>query len=156
MNIYTVFQNQVPAYDRPRIKSISKSSPGWLDLLLNQDVAIGVARAVATLSAGAAIAVGSYHQIHKMLSDIAVSRKRNKVEQMRLTLDEAKIVTDMCDEMARFLGFRNLKELHRYTGNPEVTLKLMLAHFRRISTLVEYVENGKVALPVDSGYEQLS
>ena len=75
---------------------------------------------------------------------------------MRLTLDEAKIVTDMCDEMARFLGFRNLKELHRYTGNPEVTLKLMLAHFRRISTLVEYVENGKVALPVDSGYEQLS
>lgn len=38
VNIYTVFQNQIPIQDRPEIKSISYASPGWLDIFLNADV----------------------------------------------------------------------------------------------------------------------
>jgi hypothetical protein len=57
-------------------------------------------------------------------------------------------MTEMCKEMSKCLGFKNLKELHQYTGNPEVTLKLMLAHYRRLSTLVEYVNEGKAELPL--------
>src|SRR5205807_4246480 len=30
VNIYTVLQNQVPLLDRPKVKSISYASPGWL------------------------------------------------------------------------------------------------------------------------------
>jgi hypothetical protein len=53
--------------------------------------------------------------------------------------------------MAKFLGFKNVKELHVRTGSPEVSLKLLSAHYRRTSVLLEYVETGKVQLPDDAG-----
>jgi hypothetical protein len=150
VNIYTVLQNQVPARDRPRIASINKSSPGWLDLFLNADVALSVARSVATLAASSAVALIAYKEIKNSLSEITSRRKNNELESARLTHKQAELVTDMCIEMARFLGFKGLRELHQYTGSPEVTLKLMLAHYRRISTLVKYVHEGKAALPSDN------
>jgi hypothetical protein len=150
VNIYTVLQNQVPARERPRIKSISKSSPGWLDLFLNVDVALQVAQAVASLSGASVAAAWAYKSITKVLADINLDRKRGVLQEMQITQAQAKVITSMCVEMAAFLGFKNLKELHQYTGNSEVTLKLMLAHYRRISTLVEYVHEGKAALPFDS------
>jgi hypothetical protein len=56
--------------------------------------------------------------------------------------------------MAKFLGFKNLKELHSQTGNPEVTLKLLLAHYRRMSTLVDYANDGKITLPLDNDHRK--
>jgi hypothetical protein len=150
VNIYTVLQNQVPIRERPRIKSINKSSPGWLDLFLNLDVAMQVAQSVATLSAAGAAAVLAYKKIHKTLTDIDVERKKKSLESLHLTQAQAKAVTEMCKEMGKFLGFENLKELHQYTGNPEVTLKLLLAHYRRLSTLIEYVNEGKAELPLET------
>ena len=147
VNIYAVLQNQVPVRERPRIKSISKSSPGWLDLFLNIDVALQVAQAVASLSAASVAAAWAYKKIMKVQTDINLDRKRGVLREMQITQAQAKVITSMCAEMATFLGFKNLKELHQYTGSPEVTLKLMLAHYRRISTLAEYVHEGKAALP---------
>src|SRR5712671_4940806 len=60
VNIYTVLRNQVPLRDRPRIKSISKASPGWLDLFLNVGVAIQVAQSVMALSGAAVSAAIAY------------------------------------------------------------------------------------------------
>ncbi|HEY1745850.1 MAG TPA: hypothetical protein VGG11_03670 [Xanthobacteraceae bacterium] len=146
VNIYTVLQNQVPLRDRPRIKSINKSSPGWLDLLLNIDVAISVAKSVATLAGSGVAATYAYKQINKYLGDIKVDRKRHRLQELQITQAQAKVLTSMSTEMAKFLGFKNLKELHERTGNPEVTLKMLQAHFRRITTLVEYEEAGKARL----------
>jgi hypothetical protein len=83
------------------------------------------------------------------LTDIHNKRKKGGLEEMRVTHAQAEMITSMCIEMAKFMGFKNLQELHRYTGNPEVTLKLMLAHYRRVSALVEYVHEGKASLPLD-------
>jgi len=150
VNIYTVLQNQVPSNDKPRIKSISKSSPGWIDLFLNVDVAIDVAKAVATLSGAGAAAAIAYKQISKALTDININRKRGRLQELQIAAAEAKTITSMCSDLAKFLGFKNLKELHQHTGNPEVTLKLLLAHYRRISVLVEYMHDGKLMLPLEN------
>jgi hypothetical protein len=53
----------------------------------------------------------------------------------------------MSDDIAKHLGFKNVAELHKFTGNPEVSLKLLLAHQRRLEVIVEFVKNGKAALP---------
>ena len=60
VNIYTVLQNQVPPEEHPKIYSIQKSSPGWLDLILNVDVAIQVAKSVGVLLGAAAAATRTY------------------------------------------------------------------------------------------------
>jgi hypothetical protein len=149
VNIYTVLQNQVPRTHRPRIKSINKSSPGWLELFLNVDVAIEVAKSVAILSGSVAAATYAYKNIHKSLGEININRKKFQLQELQITQAQAKALTSMSLEMAKFLGFKNLKELHERTGSPEISLKLLLAHYRRISTLVEYEKNGKAKLPLD-------
>lgn len=148
VNIYAVLQSQVPPRQRPRIKSIQKSSPGWLDLFLNVDVAVDVAKSVAALSGAAAAATLAYKKIHNYLADINIYRKKIRLQEMQITQAQAKVINGMCVELAKFLGFKKIDELHQWTGNPEVTLKLLLAHYRRISILAEYVEKGKAELPL--------
>lgn len=147
VNIYIVLQNQVPVVHRPEIKSISYASPGWLDIFLNADVAIQVAKSVGILAGSAVAAVKAYASSMKMLSQVAVDRKKAKLQEMQLTQAQHKTFMAMCEDMAKFLGFKNVKELHARTGNPEVSLKLLAAHYRRTSQLVEFVREGKVELP---------
>lgn len=147
VNIYTVFQNQVPVKDRPSVKSISYASPGWLDIFLNPDVAIHVAKSVGILAGSAVAAAKAYATAMKYLAQVAVDRKRAQLQEMQLTQAQHKTFLSMCEDMAKFLGFKNVKELHQHTGNPEVSLKLLAAHYRRTNQLVEFVKEGKVSLP---------
>jgi hypothetical protein len=147
VNIYTVLQNQVPVEDRPTIKSISYASPGWLDIFLNPDVAIQVAKSVGILSGSAVAAAKAYATSMNYLAKVAVDRKRAQLQEMQLTQAQHKTFMSMCENMAKFLGFKNIKELHQHTGNSEVSLKLLAAHYRRTNQLVEFVKEGKVNLP---------
>ena len=151
VNIYTVLQNQVPPRDRPEVKAISYASPGWLDLALNVDVAIPVAKSVGILAGSAAAAAKAYATVMKYIAQMAVERKRAQLAEMRLTQAQHKTFAAMCEDMAKFLGFKNVKELHERTGNPEVSLKLLAVHYRRTEQLVEFVKEGKAALPQDDG-----
>ena len=84
VNIYTVLQNQVPLEDRPTIKSISYASPGWLDIFLNVDVAIQVAKSVGILAGSAVAAAKAYTTCMKYLAQVAVDRKRAQLQEMQL------------------------------------------------------------------------
>lgn len=147
VNIYTVLQNQVPAAERPTIKSISYASPGWLDIFLNPDVAIQVAKSVGILAGSAVAASKAYATSMKFLTQIAVDRKRAQLQLMQLSQAQHKALMSMCEDMAKYLGFKSVKDLHKHTGNPEVSLKLLAAHYRRTNQLVEFVKEGKVELP---------
>lgn len=147
VNVYTVLQNQVPVADRPQIKSISYASPGWLDIVLNVDVAIQVAKSVGILAGSAVSAATAYAKVMKTLASVSVERKKAELQEMTLTQAQHKTFMGMCDDMATFLGFKNIKELHQKTGSPEVSLKLLAAHYRRINDLVEFVKEGKASLP---------
>jgi hypothetical protein len=153
VNIYTVLQNQIPQNDRPSIRSLRKESPGWIELFLNLDVAIQLAAAVASLAGSAAAATYSYKNIHKYLGQINIDRKKHQLQEMQITEGQAKVLTEMSVDMAKFLGFKSLKQLHEHTGDPEITLRLLLAHYRRISILVEYAEKNKAMLPLEGDIE---
>jgi len=148
VNIYKVLESQVPRTERPKIHSIQKSSPGWLDLLLNVDVAIQVAKSVGVLLGTAVAAAKAYSSIQKILSDLNTYRKKNNVQNAKLTQAEIKAMMGMCNDIAKYIGFKNVAELHRHTGNPEVSVKLLLAHYRRLKIMLKFVQKGKAALPV--------
>jgi hypothetical protein len=147
VNLYTVLRNQIPQAHRPEVRSISYASPGWLDIGLHLDVAIQVAKAVAVLAGSAVAAAKAYATVMKYISQVSAERKRAQLEEMRLTQAQHKTFMGMCEDMAKFLGFKNVRELHEKTGNPEVSLKLLAAHYRRTSQLVEFVEDGTAKLP---------
>ncbi|TAJ83653.1 MAG: hypothetical protein EPO42_00125 [Gallionellaceae bacterium] len=108
VNIYTVLQNQVPPPERPKIYSIQKSSPGWLDLILNVDVAIQVAKSVGVLLGTAAAATKTYSSIQKNLSDLNVHRHKNNLQNTKLTQAEIKTMMSMSNDIAKHLGFKNV------------------------------------------------
>ena len=146
VNIYSVFRNQIPTIDRPKISSIQKASPGWLDLLLNVNVAYQVAAAVSTLSAAAVAAAAAYKKAYQLMLSVNAARRRSGVERLSATAAELRAFNSVCSELAKGLGFKNLAELHAHTGDPEVSMKLLMAHQRRMSVLVEYEIRGKATL----------
>ena len=151
VNIYAVFHHQVPPRYRPAVKAISYASPGWLDILLNPDVALQVAKSVGILAGSAVAAAKAYATSMKYIAQVSVERKRAQLEEMKLTQAQHKTFMAMCEDMAKFLGFKSVKELHERTGNPEVSLKLLAAHYRRTNQLVEFVKDGKAKLPESNG-----
>jgi hypothetical protein len=147
VNIYTVLQNQVPPKERPKIYSIQKSSPGWLDLALNVDVAIQVAKSLGVLLGSAVTAAKAYSSIQKTLSDLNAHREKNRLQNVKLTQVEIKSMMSMSNDIAKYIGFKNVAELHKHTGDPEISLKLLLAHYRRLEIMAKFVQKGKAALP---------
>jgi hypothetical protein len=53
------------------------------------------------------------------------------------------------EQLARGLGFENLNELNKQTGNPVASLKILLSYYRRIKILAEYVIKGKANFPTN-------
>ena len=54
---------------------------------------------------------------------------------------------ELCDDIAKHLGFGSVSQLNKRTKNPEVSLKILLAHYRRLQILGDFVKNGKAELP---------
>ena len=151
VNIYTVLRHQVPRRHQPSITSISYGSPGWLDIFLNPDVAFQVAKSVGILSGSAVAAAKAYASCMEYISQVSVDRKRAELERMRLTREQHQTFIAMCEDLAKFIGFESVKALHERTGNPEVSLKLLAAHYRRTNQLVDFVKAGKARLPERDG-----
>lgn len=146
VNMYFVLARQIPRRDQPKIHSIQKASPGWLDLALNQHVAIQVASAVGILSTAFHSAQAVYKKAHKLMLEINANRRKEKIQRITATAAELKAFNATCTELAKSLGFKSLKELHEKTGDPETSMKVLMAHYRRMSVLVEYEKEGKATL----------
>lgn len=150
VNIYSVLYRQLPGRAKPRIKGVHKSSPGWLDLFLDLDAAICLAKSIAVLASSAVAATAAYAKAIKILANIKVERERARLKEIQLTQQQIRATKMCCDELAKSLGFKNLAELHRRTNNPEVSLKLLAAHYRRMDVLVEYDKDEKAIFPIDN------
>jgi hypothetical protein len=95
---------------------------------------------------------GAIVSANTLLLSINASRRKAKLENAKATATELKAINAMCVELAKNLGFKSLTELHAHTGDPEVSLKLLMAHQRRMSVLIEYAEQHKaiLTLPTES------
>lgn len=147
VNIYTVLRYQIPVDERPKINSIQYASPGWMELLLNPAVAYKIAKGVGLLLGTGVMAVEAFKRIDKLRLEITRQRRADQVEQIKLASKEAEALNQLSEEVATHLGFSSLEKLNRRTKNPETTLKLLMAHWRRLHVIAEYVRQKKVALP---------
>jgi hypothetical protein len=152
VNIYDTFRGHVKLEDRPRVKSIQYASPGWIELALNPDVAMQVAKSIgiymaAVTSSGATIAL-SYKKLHEIYIDL--KNRRVKQRNNALKLEKARIaeVNKLNEELAKGLGFNSLTDLDKYTQDIEETSKLLMAHYRRINKMAGFVDANKARFPL--------
>ena len=147
VNLYSLLKAQIPIQDRPIVASIRYSSPGWLDILMNPDVAIQIAKSLAVLMASAVAAVETYRRIYKTLLEINKLRRESELRRFEITAAQLSAIVEASEAIARHLGFKGLKELNERTGSPEVSLKVLLSHYRRMMTLHGFVISDNAKFP---------
>lgn len=147
VNFYQILRTRIPPKSRPKLRSIHKASPGWIELALNLDVAVEVAKSVALISGSSAAAAAAYKKAWTLLLSLRTEREKAKTEQLRQKKSQVKEVRETCNELAKCMGFTSLADLHKRTKDPEISLKMLSAHYRRMRTLHEYEAKGKVHLP---------
>ena len=147
VNFYQILRTCVPPKSRPKLRSIHKASPGWIELALNLDVAVEIAKSVALISGSFAATTAAYKSAWTLLHSLSTERERAKTEQLRQKKKQIQEVREVCDELARCIRFSSLTDLHNRTNDPEISLKMLSAHYRRMRTLHEYDLKGKVRLP---------
>lgn len=107
-----------------------------------------VAKSVALISgSSAAAAAAAYKKAWTLLLSIRTEGEKAKTEQLRQKKIQVKEVRETCNELAKCMGFTSLADLHKRTKDPEISLKMLSAHYRRLRTLHEYEGKGKVHLP---------
>ncbi len=147
VNIYTQFQTHVPTENRPIISSIHYASPGWLDLLLNPEIALQISKSVAIYLGVLFTAAKTYSKIYKILGEINKERKQQQSDDYKLTKNQLRELMELSNDIAMHVGFENVEAMDAHTKNPEITLKLLLAHYRRLKIIGNYITEGKVKLP---------
>lgn len=146
VNIYSVLKNQIPKAERPRIDTMSKQSPGWLDLILNVEVAYHLAASVSALAGAGITAAAAYTKAYKILMALNAARRKAENDRLKASTVQLKEMNILCLELAKNMGYKSLQELHEYTGDVEVSMKLLMAHHRKMEVLVTYMKKGKATL----------
>ena len=91
-------------------------------------------------------AAKTYSTIYKVLGDINRERNKQTLDNYKLTKLQNEQLISMSNDFAKLIGFDNVKAIDDFTENPEVTLKILLAQYRRLNTIGEYAKSGKASL----------
>jgi len=136
----------IPSKDRPKIKSIQYASPGWIDL----DVLVTAAASLQVMVVAVLFAVRQGNKTYSQIQNGIQERRLNeiKLQRRKLILDRERLqfVTESCEKLAQLMGFKHLKEMHKRTGNALVSLKMLLAMYRRLRELSEFEVGGKTKM----------
>ena len=147
VNIYAIFRGFVPMDDRPKIKSIQYNSPGWIDLLMNPEVATQFAKSIGIYLGTPLAVAGTYKKLYKIYRELANERKEKKNDSLKLERERVKEVQKLNNQLAQGLGFKSLKALDKHTKDIEESSKLIMAHYRRMEKTAKFVQSGKVEFP---------
>jgi hypothetical protein len=150
VNFYNQLRYAIPRRERPTIASMQKSSPGWLDLYLIAGVAIAVAKIVKSTAIALREANSTYHDIYKGMQERKLLRIKVGRESLQLREAEINFVIRCSNQLAHVLGFSKLNQLNDYTGDPYLTLKILMSLYRRLRVLAEYENKGKALMTEDN------
>ncbi len=168
VNFYSLLQRELPDEDRPLIVSIRYESPGWLELLINQETMASVAQSVDAILRNAffqAVAgipaaaksieltvrsaeriTSSYAKIQDTLGQIKRQKAKDHTAQLVAQKHLIHSLYELAQEFSKLLGFKNFEQLVQRAGSVEVAAKLVSAQYLRLNTMAAYVEAGKVHL----------
>lgn len=129
---------------RPVIISIRYASPGWIEMLLNQHLALQIGAIVTSVAGSIGVCNKVYNQIHTDLQKRKLLRIEVKRKQVELSREEICLVRDSVDDMVRILGLDSATAINNRTSDPLISLKILLSIYRRLRTLAKYKNKGQI------------
>lgn len=146
VNFYHQLQSRVPRKARPDVVAIRYESPGWLDLSLLAGAAISIRIAVSSFIAAGERLNHLYTSIQRGIHDRKLARVDIKRKELELDRDQRQFARESGQELAVVMQFPHLEALRELTGDDLRTLKILLAHYRRVRSLARFQKNGQAKL----------
>src|SRR5690606_30158986 len=112
VNIYSILKGQINKNEKPNVKSIKYASPGWIELYLNYEVAIEIAKAMTIFLTSAATVTLAYKKLYKIFIELHHLRKEKRNASLSLDIEQVKLVNRLNIELAKELGYSNLNKLN--------------------------------------------
>lgn len=136
----------IPPKDRPQVLSMQYASPGWIDIGLYVGAAISIKSMVIALSSAARHINETYNQIQRGIHERELNKIKVKGAKLKLAREDLSFIEESCETMAKLMGFKHLKQMHKRTGDPFVSLKMLLAMYRRLRDLQKFETQGKTRI----------
>jgi hypothetical protein len=154
VNFFEHLKYVVPRRDRPAITSIHYSSPGALELALIVPAALALSRVVKSIAFTIDHCNTIYANIYKGMQDRKLLRIKTELEVAKLEKEKSDFVEASVRQMGRVLRIAP-NAINNRTGHPYVSLKILMAVYRRVRLLADYERRGKAAFPADASEQPL-
>ena len=144
VSFYNQLKYVMPKRQRLRIISIRYDSPGWIEIAVIAVVAANLEKIVKSVAGSIRHCNDVYHRIWTDLEKRKLLRLKTRRAELALTRDEEKFINQSLKEMAAILQTPYVRKLNELTGDPYISLKILLSLYRRVRTLANYQNQRKV------------
>ncbi len=143
VNFFDDLYRLIPSPQRASITRIQYASPGEIDLRMNEEVAIALRGIVARINDGQNEPFAAYQEVRRYLQERGWLGKakgdlRLSPEDDTFLLQQFKI---LCGAFS--LSTRESDILELASSDPLSAVKILLAYYRRVAALADYVATGK-------------
>ena len=157
VHFFDTLKVHTPDSFRPQVRRIAYASPGFIELGCCVAVALSVGKVIKIVCDSASTILRVYNEYHQEASRrnllrLEVQEKEISVAKQRISLrrDQLEFVREANAHLSSALKIRNVEALDRATGSPLRTMKVLMAYYRRLKVLMDFVEKGMVYFPDDS------
>jgi hypothetical protein len=144
VSFYNQLKFLVPKRQRLRVISIRYESPGWIEIAVIAIVARNLEKIVKSVAGSIRHSNRVYHDIMVGLEKRKLLRLKVRRAELALRRDEEKYIHQSLKEMAAILRMPYVRRLDELTGDPYKSLKILLSVYRRVRTMANYQNQGKV------------
>ncbi|NWD85666.1 hypothetical protein [Pseudomonas sp. K5002] len=143
VNFFKELYKNIPQEDRAGIREINYASPGEIKFYMNGDVADSIRELVLDINDDESPAQESYKAARTFLQN------RNWLSKSDVDIDlsdsDLKELIELLDTSCKAFGLEEHSEhiLALASGDPLSAVKIVLAYFRRLQGLADYVATGK-------------
>jgi len=116
---------------------------------LNYEVAKKIAESITLFLALFNESYSAYKHLKEIYSNLGKRRKEKHDSSLKLAAKEVREVKRLNEELAKSLGYSNLADLYQKVGDPEEVSKLLMAHYRRMQAMSQFVQENKADFPLE-------
>lgn len=143
VNFFKELYNNIPQEDRAGIRKIDYASPGEIEFYMNGDVADSIRELVLEINDDESTAQESYRLARRFLQDRNWLGKSDA--DIQLSASDLVELTQLLNSSCKAFGLQDFSDhiLALASGDPLSAVKIVLAYFRRLQGLADYVATGK-------------
>lgn len=140
VNFFRSLESHLPAEALPQIRSMQYASPGYIELELDDRVAVGVKNVITAFEA-------SYSELERLFKSVEGELKERRLigdkRKSTLTADDESYLRETAQALMRLLRIGEVDKLEALTKNPLAMVNILRSFYRVVEKLALYEGEGK-------------